>query len=184
MSEKEIIVNKADAGGAGRRFVAHCCDLLILVILGVAIAIVATLVAFFFFNISIKGAGILDKYVGVSSFILCFLYFVHFEQSKWQATPGKRLLKLKVMTEKGKRLSMWEAFVRISLFEIPGISYLLILNILKQNIINPVTLRGATILVMGVIFIWRIIWISTIFFTKNKMGVYEMLSKTRVVWKG
>jgi uncharacterized RDD family membrane protein YckC len=60
------------------------------------------------------------------------LYFALFESSAWQATPGKRRMRLKVTNLAGERISLWRAVVRAavkllpwqvahtSLFHIPG----------------------------------------------------------------
>lgn len=39
-------------------------------------------------------------------------YFTLLEASPWQATLGKKLMKLKVVTKEGKKLSLWHAFCR------------------------------------------------------------------------
>ena len=45
-------------------------------------------------------------------FLLSGLYYALFESSPWQATPGKYLTGLKVMSRKGERLSFAGAFLR------------------------------------------------------------------------
>lgn len=46
---------------------------------------------------------------------LQFLYFVAFESSNWKATPGKRLLKLRVTDSRGRRLNPLRAAARTAL---------------------------------------------------------------------
>lgn len=47
----------------------------------------------------------------VISFLSSF-YFAYFHSSKWQATVGKRLLKIKVTNLAGERISFFQAFGR------------------------------------------------------------------------
>ena len=42
------------------------------------------------------------------------IYFIGFEASRWQATPGKRLLGLRVETVEGARLSVGRALLRLA----------------------------------------------------------------------
>lgn len=45
-------------------------------------------------------------------FFVAWLYFAGCESSPWQATVGKRMLHLKVVSMKGKRLGFWRATLR------------------------------------------------------------------------
>lgn len=64
-------------------------------------------------------------------FVLRLLYYACFESSDWQATPGKRLLKLKVMDEAGDQISfglaVWRYLLKYLSALILGIGYLMIL---------------------------------------------------------
>ncbi|WP_338469981.1 RDD family protein [Niallia sp. XMNu-256] len=48
----------------------------------------------------------------IVSFIVTVAYFAGLHSSKWQATIGKRLLKLKVIDGNGNRITFWRAFGR------------------------------------------------------------------------
>jgi uncharacterized RDD family membrane protein YckC len=62
-------------------------------------------------------------------FVLPFLYFAWFEASPWQATPGKRLLALRVTDLAGGRLTPKQSFVRqgLKLMDVTssGLTYLI-----------------------------------------------------------
>jgi len=90
------------------------------------------------------------------------LYFIYFEQSKWHATPGKRLLKLKVVNFDGTKLSLWKSFIRVFWFQIIGcILYLAPEYALAQMVF--------------------LAWFAVMLFNRQKTGMYEILSKTRVI---
>jgi uncharacterized RDD family membrane protein YckC len=78
-----------------RRFLAFLADVLILII---PLGIIASLLSALFLWAAILG------------------YFLGFEMSGWQATPGKRLLRLKVVDARGERISFAQAFGRAFVF--------------------------------------------------------------------
>ncbi|MCL2144776.1 MAG: RDD family protein [Endomicrobia bacterium] len=68
-----------------------------------------------------------------------FLYFVIFESSKLQATPGKLILNVKVVNSQGQRISFFQALGRnfIKLFLTPFLSVvnaILVFNKTRQNL--------------------------------------------------
>lgn len=73
----------------------------------------------------------------VLGFVLRTLYYACFESSEWQATPGKRLLKLKVMDEAGDPISfglaVWRYLLKYLSALILGIGYLMILFTEKKQ---------------------------------------------------
>ena len=91
------------------------------------------LITIFSFYLTHIKAGI------IISGIVIFLYFIYFEQSKWQATIGKKLLGLKVKTISKKRLSFFKATKRTLFFATPALFfYFLVFSIYPQclNIVN------------------------------------------------
>lgn len=82
--------------GFWRRFMASFIDGIILSVPGIAVG--GTL---HYFSL---GLGM--------NIILCILYFPIFESSSMQATPGKALMNMVVMTEDGGRLSFKAALIR------------------------------------------------------------------------
>lgn len=62
----------------------------------------------------------------ILSYSVYWLYFSLFESSKWQATPGKRLCKLKVTDTNGNRLSFLRASGRYwSMLILGGLGFLM-----------------------------------------------------------
>ena len=98
--------------GFWRRFVAYVIDLVILgiaaqgmsFIAGIILAITSTDVER---SLPALKAVLLVLYIG-----LCWLYFATFESSARQATPGKAMLRMRVMDEDGGRLSFFCASIR------------------------------------------------------------------------
>jgi uncharacterized RDD family membrane protein YckC len=63
-------------------------------------------------------AGILGGLVGV---VLTLLYYSRFPASRWQATPGKRLLNLYIIRTDGKRVGAWLALGRYFAYFLSGL---------------------------------------------------------------
>lgn len=83
----------------------------------------------------------LDEYIYLA---LSLIYFTAFEQSKYQATPGKMLLKLYVADTDGKRLSPGRALTRFILaFWVP---WLPVVGLIIMFYMSPVIISGADIL--------------------------------------
>jgi uncharacterized RDD family membrane protein YckC len=92
----------------------------------VAAAIIDWIIIAFVFFILEKASGIpfLQAYnedfrgemvnlnLTVITYVISYLYFVSFVASKWQATPGKRLLKIYVVTEDAGKISLARSFGR------------------------------------------------------------------------
>jgi len=85
-----------------------------------------------FFGWVSEDRPLLMRFVGhLIGFAIRLFYFAKFESSAWQATPGKRLLKLKVMDEAGDRigfgLALWRYSTKLLSSIILGIGYLMII---------------------------------------------------------
>jgi uncharacterized RDD family membrane protein YckC len=92
----------------GARFVGMLLDSLIII---VPILVIGFLIGFW--------GGLLDEDDQVTvakaqlvGLLLGILYEAVFLSSPWQATPGKRLLSIKVVDQKGQPISFWRAFGR------------------------------------------------------------------------
>lgn len=91
-----------------------------------------------------------DSGVVLLTYLLWFLYFVVFAASKWQGTPGKFMLMLKITTKEGQRISFARSFAR-----------------------ELCTYLSALLLLIGYIMIG---------FTKEKIGLHDLIAGTRVVF--
>lgn len=99
--------------GFWRRFGAAVIDN---VLSGVGIALLAFAVGLLFALLATsmggdaESMGLLSSLLGfVLGVVLPWLYFALFEASSWQATPGKRLLGMRVTDLDGDRISFWRA---------------------------------------------------------------------------
>ncbi|NRA73421.1 MAG: RDD family protein [Rickettsiales bacterium] len=119
------------------------------------------------------------------------IYFIWFEQSKWQATLGKKLLKLKVVNFDGSKLSLWKSFARFFLFALIHNVMFILTNYIYSKQIRRLLFDFSTIEAIKMQFIIApeyailrlvtIIWFITIIFTKKRTGIYEILSRTKVI---
>ena len=141
------------------RFVAAIADLVILTIMTLAIASVLAIIA----------AALLGEGAAAATFILTLiafsialiLYKPLMEASEYQGTLGKYILSMKVVNQRGERITMTASFVRT-------IVYLVLTTIPGVNIVG----------VLGIIMIG---------FTEQKQGLHDIAAKTFVVpkeWTG
>ncbi len=61
---------------------------------------------------AIREYGTATESSSVASLFIAFFYYVFFEASKWQATPGKLALRLRVTDVNGKRVTLGRAAAR------------------------------------------------------------------------
>ncbi|HET8963402.1 MAG TPA: RDD family protein [Chitinophagales bacterium] len=83
------------------RFIAYIIDMLII---GIARSILALIFGFSLFHYS----------MGIIWFgsIFGLLYFIAMESSKYQATVGKLLMRIKVVSQQGGRITLSESIIR------------------------------------------------------------------------
>lgn len=145
-----------------RRFLASMIDVAILSIL--------YLVLRKLFNLN-AGEPLVETFM----FLLGVVYYACFESSILKATLGKLLLKLCVGNEQGKRLQLPHAIARATAYYTPLIPYVI------SNYFTSDILLLSKIYVFG--FVIVLVFISTVFFTKEKKAIYDMISKSRVFMK-
>jgi hypothetical protein len=88
----------------------------------------------------------------VASLVITFLYYAFFESSKWQATPGKLALRLRVTDINGQRLTLARAAAR-----------------------NIVRLAGLIFGLIPVICYLAVAW------TQRKQGLHDLMASTLVL---
>ena len=187
-------------GGAFRRFIAIFCDGLILGLLSILSEFLTgttTYTSLFtqanqelYKTDPAQYLSMIDQkfVIGcVVNICLSLLLFTYFEQSKWQATPGKKLLRLKVTDNNGNRLSFGQAFIRNIWYHaptIPSVALFAFFVLFPLNVSDSLSMIGALIALvayLSVFITWYSIWFLPILFTKNKTGLYEIFSNTRVL---
>ncbi|WP_341793824.1 MULTISPECIES: RDD family protein [unclassified Rickettsia] len=148
--------------GVWRRFGAYIIDLLTLLFTTFCISFIL----YFFLKIPYLNKSFYDWFSIEENFIIfiiinmifftaqIILYWVLFESSKLQATPGKYLLNMKIINKNETKISFLKSFFR------------LLVNIL--------------IIIFG-FGIVEIINIFCIVFTKQKTSIPDMICGTRVV---
>ena len=123
--------------------------------------------------------------------IINFIYFVYFEQSQWQGTIGKQILKIKVKDSANKKLSLALATKRFLLFAAPALLFYLIGFFIYPQCLNALDMHGhlfrlkievptSCMTLFVAYIICYLIWFIPIFFTKDKVTFYDILSKTQV----
>jgi uncharacterized RDD family membrane protein YckC len=121
---------------------------------------------------------------GIPSLIfLCFAFAWFFACYKWQATPGKRIMKVYVVNKDGSKVSYRTGFLRTFL---PAVLYWTVAII--KIVLYPIDIPQADVLVDKtslmldcVAIILLLVWYLAIVFTKEKTAVHDMILGTRVV---
>lgn len=110
-------------------------------------AIVCLTLVFLVFSIKDETGGL----ASLLSICTMWIYFTLFESSKWQATPGKRLLKIRVTDLSGSRITIGRAaarnLARILSGLLLGIGYIMAAftdkkQALHDQIVNTLVLKG------------------------------------------
>lgn len=159
-----------------KRFVACIVDYLILATTAFCLVSLLYLILFLM-NPSYLGFETID---GTAKFalvflIFCFLltgpFFACFESSKYQATPGKKLMNLYVSNRRNQKINFKRAFLRYFLWCSPPYFFIFTVNTISSDY------RTSFVFALCII---SFLWYVTIFFTKERKTIYDMLSSTRV----
>ncbi|MGH2501180.1 MAG: RDD family protein [Ktedonobacterales bacterium] len=109
------------------------------------------------------------------------LYFALFESSAWQATPGKRRIGLRVVTESGQRVGRPRALARIVLKFLPW-------EIAHTSIWHtpgwPQHAQPTTLNLVGYLAVYALlgVYIVTLLTSRTRQTLYDRLTRTRVVY--
>lgn len=133
------------------RFIAFLLDMCILLTLWVVI------------DFFIHGLGAIQM---LAAFALSIGYHAYFHATKYQATPGKRIMFLYVVDKQLKPLSPRRSLERSLAYSMPFM--LQYTSVPKEDAAN--------------LILWlSIIWFMPIFYTLARTGVHDMLCRTRVL---
>lgn len=160
--------------GFWRRALANIIDMIILMIISAVLfsLIQTTITVQNFINPIIMG-----------------IYIIYFIASHHQATPGKKLLKIKINSADAKKLSLQASTIRFLACMIPTIPmfFLLLtpqysngiesLELSNQNRIKEFKFEMSLSAILAII--WSFIWFLPIAFTKEKTGIHDIICKTR-----
>lgn len=162
---------KLDLAGAGERATAFLIDAIIMV--GVLLALTIALVIFD--RGTGQGGGSLFAIIWLLGFfILRNAWFTVFELSGRGATPGKRLLGLRVVARDGSRLTAGAVIVRNAMREI---ELFLPLSFLGMN---AATSRVETLMYL-LAFAWVAVFLFFPLFNRDRLRVGDLLAGTWVV---
>lgn len=115
--------------------------------------------------VAIGGANSAMAVVGV--FLFTLGYYVGFTSSRWQATPGKRMLELYVVRMDGMPLSQRDALERFLGYALPSLP--LYLSIASEEILAMAT-------------VWlSMAWFGPILLRDDGRGVHDVLCGTVVL---
>ena len=117
--------------------------------------------------------AIIASFIGGSPLIIIILflsellYYTAFEGSRWQATPGKRLMNIYVLRLNGKPLGQIEALERFIAYVLPRLPTYL--SFLSENVSTML----ASMLTA--------LWFSSILYREDRAGLHDLICNTRVV---
>ncbi|MBL6665004.1 MAG: RDD family protein, partial [Rickettsiales bacterium] len=105
------------------------------------------------------------------------IYYTYFNSSKWQATPGKRMMSLRIVKNENEDIGFNLALSHYLLSITP---YVYVLYLAFYKIHNEITFFEAitssrTNLILGIFFV---MWLQFHIFTKKKTTFYDMVCKT------
>lgn len=116
----------------------------------------------------------------VISLIIIIIYYVIIPLI-FKTTIGKYIMKLEIKEKDGKKLNIYNTFVR-SIIDV-GIIYSLITMFLVE-IVNPKIYLFSLIILGFIQFILVIISIFMILYRHDKRGLQDILSKSNIVFRG
>lgn len=100
-------------------------------------------------------------------FLMLAAYYVGFTSSKWQATPGKRIMNMHVIKTNGRKLSQANALERFIVFMFPFL---------------PMFAQSLSPLIATLGFIWLLLfWFTPILMDPQRAGLHDKICHTRVV---
>lgn len=160
---EEIAIENSRLGDIWKRCAAYVFDVLI-VNLFVFLILIST---------SFVTGPLTEAYSIAFANISLFAYFVYFESSEIQATPGKKWMNLKVVDFEEKRISFLRAFFRYFARGAPGI-ILVVVDVAANGtgIINEH---------LGWYFLIPFAMYVPVLFMDMRQGVHDVLAGTVVV---
>ncbi len=158
-------VEKVDLIVVWNRCAAYTIDIFIVNLFAFLVLIAGTLII----------GPSLEIYGIVFANLAIFAYFVYFESSAGQATPGKKWMNLKVMDLEGRKLSFLRAFFRYFARGMPGFVLVVV----------DVAVNGVGIVNEHLIWYFFIPFVTyvPILFMDEGQGIHDLLAGT-VVRKG
>lgn len=119
----------------------------------------------------------IELWVLVSVSLPSWTYFVLFESSHWQSTPGKRLLGLQVVDRSGARLGLGRAIARTLVKVIPWeVTHLSLLFPTPIYDSDAADVRPGLILANVLLVLYLIVLLVT----RGERTIHDLVAKTRI----
>jgi len=173
-------VNSTALAGRWARLLASIIDSFLLALASSVLSALGNLV-------SSQGATGEALYGGVlilGAALVPFVYFTLFHRAPNGSTPGKRLFGLKVVMQSGEGLTTITAFVRVFLTLLVPISGILVLGsaalVPAMSDLPSLQFMGGLVAVIAIL-ICLLGPYATIFFTSQRLSIYDMICKTLVI---
>jgi uncharacterized RDD family membrane protein YckC len=110
--------------------------------------------------------------------IMAWIYYPLFHSSTMQATPGKYLLKLKLITIEGNKLTLLRAIARELAVVASAVLIMLSMTLIVGFFIGIEAILALLFILLAVT---AIILVIPIIITKEKKGFHDMICNTRVI---
>ncbi|HZC38199.1 MAG TPA: RDD family protein [Sphingomicrobium sp.] len=167
---------RLELGSAGSRAAAFMVDVVMMVVILVAITLLTLYL--FWATISTKGGGAPGQFLAIlwliGFFILRNGWFALFEMGSRGATPGKRLLGLRVVARDGARLTGAAVIARNAMREIEGF--------LPLSFLGAQTAEGTADTFLTIFaLLWSGIFLFFPLFNRDRLRVGDLVAGTWVV---
>jgi uncharacterized protein len=129
-----------------------------------------------------------EAYTLLTVSLPAWLYFSLSESSSHQATPGKRLLGLKVTGVLGERISIWRALLRTIIKFLPWESTHLIVNLPTPLWIDPQTgllnfgndVSEWRVWLLSLVYILLAVYLLVLVWNRRRQSVHDLAARTVV----
>ncbi len=105
------------------------------------------------------------------------LYHSYLNSSAWQGTLGKRIMKIMIIGDEGKRISFWNGLAHyfLSLLPFIFIIYLAVYQNIHQTSFFAAIFETKTNMFLSAL---TAIWMQAHIFTKKKTTIYDLICRT------
>lgn len=162
-----------------KRILANIIDSILVSIPATALMVILIFLCFITDNTE-HLATLSFKFFSFFVILAASLYFALFESSKYQASPGKKLLNLYVCNTDNQKLSFMRALSRYLLLTVSGGLPMCFLQLTSNTMTDYISKVESYNWLLLIGFLWGIACLMPVFFTKDRRTLYDMLSSSRV----
>lgn len=148
-----------------QRFIAYIADNLILLAVWIGVQVVI--------GLDVENGG---KLMTIINLLVSTGYFVYFH-ARYGATPGKRLMELRVLSIDDKPISFLQSFVRYSPYSaFIGMQIFLVIDV-EANTLSPVAQ-----LFFAIVLIWHMLSVFLILNRPDRRTTHDLVAYTQVLY--